>query len=144
VAVEDVASLARRIRKLQLLGRTSYALSCWNGESIAAEPLDETQQTRRWAQERRSVERALERDARRLQRPGFRLLTRRPRLRSRRRQRNTTTRTSHGPPGRSTDDDPHERPLARLARLRALVDAHLYPSRVWAEIARGLERERQL
>ncbi len=161
MAAEDVASLARRIRKLQqllptearplkpyqqtVLRKLDRLRERWrwllivdgheregcvspiranelralvlNGESVAAEPLDDTPQTRRWAQERSSVGRALERDARRLRRPGFRLLTRRPRLRSRRRRQRNTTRTAHGPPGRSTDDDPHERPLARLARL---------------------------
>ncbi len=29
-----------------------------------------------------------------------------------------------------------------IGRLRCIVDAHVYPSRVWAEIARDVERER--
>jgi len=121
------------------------------GESITAEPLDDTPQTRRWAQERRRVSLAVAATAaQHFRRTAGNVVSRQAqpvtaaRGRAARSARRSTPRSSHGPPGRQADDDPHERPLARLARLRALVDAHLYPSRVWAEIARGLERERQL
>lgn len=59
------------------------------------------------------------------------------RARSRRR---ATARSSRGPPRRA--DDPPEPPLARFGPLRALVDGYLWPSPVWARIARELERER--
>jgi len=68
---------------------------------------------------------------------------------TRRASRRTLRRSAHGPPGRrSSDDDPEPPPppLGRrrhaLARLRLLVDAYIWPSRVWKRIARTLERER--